>query len=367
MVTVSIKKKIDDKSVAEISLTDRITVLIGDSGTGKTYICNMLSERIDNPFYYIAGNRKNKFSTRVFVYDNLRTFERDLEDLELDGSILVLDEYAAGKLSSDTKLAGKVAKANKYTLIISRECTIKYNIGVESVKKVEYTHGIFKVTRYFTEENTNQNNDSKLMLTDCILTEDAKSGYQFLNTVFGSMIEVRSSKGNGSFPKLAKEYTKAGKKVLGILDYDIGGIAMVAMYNDRTEKQFLDNIMFIRLECFEQLVCSSDFILSKATDREKDAILNYEKYMSCYFEHRGVYFYKLLRNIMTVMGTEEPRHEVKLYSKDSSGCLHKECCMRDAALAANCKFRTDQKIYDTLHGRYEDMWKLYKHLKDSKQ
>lgn len=102
-------------------------------------------------------------------------------------------------------------------------------------------------------------------------------------------------------------------------------------------------IVFIPLESFEEVICNSEFILSKFPEM-RDEVLNYKYYIDCSYKHTGKYFSHLLHKYVKVKSPiiKDSKHNVtKFYSKGMKNfeqCFINDCCEfnRD-----NCKLYFD--------------------------
>lgn len=175
-------------------------------------------------------------------------------------------------------------------------------------------------------------------------------------TYFGQYLSVKSSEGGGDTPKFVLGCVQEGHKVLCVLDYDVSGnhlLKLKTMLND----EYKSNVLFLTMECFEHVICGSNMILKRCTDAEKDIILNYTKYMSCDFLHRGEYFHSVVKRIFKSYNGNV------CYTKNKTDCLTKDCCSRRSF---TCRFHTNNKVKDLLQGEFSVLWELYSSLSETK-
>lgn len=172
MINVTIYKKVNDRKVAEFTLTDRLSIVVGDSATGKTHISNMLSQNTRSPYTYVAGNKNNKYTTKVMKCNSVEYFEECLDNTDLDGSVLVLDEYEVGVLSTHLGVINKAKHSRKYCLFLSRDGLIKHDVGVNSVFVVKRTNEVYSLERFFESKPLTLYD---LKGIDTLVTEDVKS------------------------------------------------------------------------------------------------------------------------------------------------------------------------------------------------
>ena len=141
MITIEIIKKFNEVCIAELKITDRITIVAGDSSTGKTHICSMLEERESSAYKINAFDSKGK-KVGVHYCASINRFVEIFKDKSKDYSVVVIDEYVATELSKidNKEIRGLMDKVSKYFIIFQRDNIIKYHVGVDSVKHVKYVN-----------------------------------------------------------------------------------------------------------------------------------------------------------------------------------------------------------------------------------
>lgn len=93
MVTIRIARKFDNECKAEFKICDRLNIVVGHSGDGKTHICSMLDDQ-----GYTAEARDSKGNEVEIIYcsaSNMEKFIEKARDIEKDYSVIVADEYLA--------------------------------------------------------------------------------------------------------------------------------------------------------------------------------------------------------------------------------------------------------------------------------
>jgi hypothetical protein len=354
MITIVIKRKFNEDIVASLKITDRITIVAGDSSTGKTHICSMLEKRDDSAFVVDVKDSKSR-NVELNYCATLENFEQLMYDENKDNSVIVIDEYVASRLNKieNMKSRGYMDKCCKYFVIFQRDCVIKYHIGVNSVYKV-----IYEDKQYKFEKLLRFNDDYKLgNITKCntMIVEDSASGYQVLNKYFDIDNKMRVIKGNGN-GDIHKDLQKFSQSnVICGLDYDKGSWALYNIHK-LIGKETLDRrkLYFINMESFEEILCNSDLILDKCPDM-RDYVEHIENHMDCTFRHRGEYFMFLLKKwFVTKAG-------YALYGKNKVHCFVNEC---KECTATNCKFRDDSqdKVSLIFANKYKIFYELYCYL-----
>lgn len=356
MVRLQIFRKFDDSRVVDITITDRLTIVGGNSSTGKTHICDMLVKHPRNAFYSIVKNKKDN-SVNITLCTSVEEFTEVINNKLLDNTLVVIDEYVASKLAKKPKLAGLMSKTEKYFLIFQRDLIARYNVGINSLYKV-----VYKNRQYSFEKLLPFNDDYKLgNITKCtkIIMEDSNSGFKIMRKYFNipNKMEVDTSEGNGNMLTELLKSSNIGKSIIIGLDYDKGGSELAKIKEQISNGALLkDNIYLIKMESFEEIICNSDLIISKSPNI-LDYIENIEKHMDCSFEHRGDYFNQLIKWFFI------SKDGKVLYTKHNASCFNRECteCKRD-----KCKFRNNEieKIMLLFSRKYNMLLELYKYLNE---
>lgn len=349
MITIKIHKRFNNQCVAELNITDRLTLVSGDSSTGKTKICSMLEDREGSAFRVeVYDSKKNKVDLHYCT--SLNRFEEVLLDSSKDMSVVVIDEYVATEINKieNKVIRGKIAKTCKYTVIFQRDCIVKYNVGVNSVMHVQYQNGMYKFIKPLAfNDNIELGNITKC---NVVLMEDSKSGAKILSKYLPNNM-VKTSRGNGDMPKeLEILYSK--ENVLCGLDYDQGGTALYNI-NNLVKEQSLDrgSLYFINMESFEEVLCNAEFILSKIPIL-RDYVNNMEKHMDCTFAHRGDYFLNLLKRMLYSSNATYQKNSFSCFTTNCRDCQNKQCKFRE---------ETKDKIDVLFSNKYDLLYQFCKY------
>lgn len=103
------------------------------------------------------------------------------------------------------------------------------------------------------------------------------------------------------------------------------------MYNLVSSHIDMSRIHFIPLESFEEVICNSEFILSKFPKLREPAI-NYKKHMNSTYNSTGSYFNSLIFNFIKQkppIDTGKKRNIEQFYSKGMEyfkECFIDDCC-----------------------------------------
>lgn len=351
MVNINIYRKLTGKHVANLNITDRINLVVGDSGTGKSHICDMINPRGNAIFKHEAHTHKG-VPVRVVYCEYIDTLKTMIQDKEYDMSVIIMDEYLATEVNKpeNIKIKNMLDGARRYFVIFQRDNIIKYNVGINSLFKVVRHQGIYRFEKYIhLNEIVNIGN-----ITGCthIITEDSKSGYIILSRYFQDDTDmvVAGSDGNGDFDKKLIEYN--GHSIICALDYDKGGWQICNILDKIRAGQIQKNkIKFIRMESFEEIIANSRLI-SDIKPEILELANNIDKNMNCSYRHRGEYFSALI-----IKYFNDGAH--CKYTKNNISCFIKEC--KDCN-NVNCKFRnnTEEKCKLTFSGKYGILYQLYK-------
>ena len=264
----------------EFSIKRNITVIQGDSATGKTTLVDMIREFEQNGAD--SGiNLSSKKKCRVLEGNNWK------ENLSLmNDSIVFIDE--GNRFVESADFAKAVKNSGNYYVIVTREGLDNLPYSVEEIYGI-HTSGKYADLKQVYHEfyriyGDNNFNDCRI---EKIITEDSNSGFDFFNAVCGGKIICESANGKSNIYK--KLLQSKGEKVLAVADGAAFGSQMnlVGELLNKQEKLFL-----FAPESFEWLILQSDIL----NDNEVKKILESpEKYIESkdYFSWEQ-YFTKLL-------------------------------------------------------------------------
>lgn len=190
-----------------------------------------------------------------------------------------------------------------------------------------------------------------------IVTEDSKSGKIFWENMLSKLRLIDLEEGNSSNSLVEVMLEKAmsyNGKVLVALDYDSGLTSMMHIIkNDNIDKS---RIAFIPMESFEEVLCNSEFILSKFPEM-RDKVINYQNYIDASYKHTGAYFSRLLYNYVKVkspLKEDGSKNVTKFYDKGMKNfkeCFIDNCCVYELG---GCKlFYSGNKKDAMLNNKFE--------------
>ena len=253
-------------------LRRNITVLLGNSGTGKTTLYDMIREY----------NRLGKESGVAVSCDkNVIALDEARWELELDhiqNSIVVIDEDH--RFIRSHAFAERVKGADNYFLLITREYLPQLPYSVDEIfeltgaKNKKFKHAFEETYRMYHRPVM-----SRLPFKpEVIITEDSGSGFQF----FGKEAErvgivCESAGGKANVYDLLRKHT--GKRVVVTAD----GAAFGSEIRQIAEQQILtpDAVAIFLPESFEWLILKSGLVKGAETvldtpEQQADS----QKYMS---------------------------------------------------------------------------------------
>lgn len=264
----------------EFSIKRNITVIQGDSATGKTTLVDMIREFEQNGAD--SGiNLSSKKKCRVLEGNDWQ------ENLSLmTDSIVFIDE--GNRFVESADFAKAVKNSGNYFVIVTREGLENLPYSIEEIYGI-HTSGKYADLKQVYHEfyriyGNNNFNDCRI---EKIITEDSNSGFEFFNAVCGEKIICESANGKSNiFKKLLQSKNEA---VLAIADGAAVGSQM-NLVGELLERQ--KNFFLFAPESFEWLILQSEIINDKEI---KNILENPEEYIESkdYFSWEQ-FFTKLL-------------------------------------------------------------------------
>lgn len=169
-VKVSVK---NSRNSYTFTLKRNITILCGDSGTGKSTLYNMIAD------YNLDGKQSGVTLScdKPVIALGRKRWEEDLA--EIHDSIVIIDEdnqYIRSKAFSRA-----VLNSSNYYLLITRNYLHNLPYSVEEVYEIT-GNKTKKFKKVYSEINQIYDSFNKMMLPfepEVIITEDSNSGFQF--------------------------------------------------------------------------------------------------------------------------------------------------------------------------------------------
>lgn len=275
----------------EFVLHRNITVLRGNSGSGKTKLFELVS---DNNRYGKNSDAKVSCDYPVVAYDG-KNWERDIS--EIHSSVIIIDEENSVFINS-SEFAKCISKTDNYYLLITRNYLPQLPYSVDEIyelrgrgKTKRFVKAYESLDYMYVEKNLNLPYEAEV-----IIAEDSGSGYQFWTKVAEKKgIECISAGGKSNINKLITYY--ADKRVLVIADGAAFGpeIDRIAIKQANTASK----IAMCLPESFEWLILASGILENRgvsADDTSEDIRLHTIDIDSSKFFSWEQYFTYVLEN-----------------------------------------------------------------------
>lgn len=311
---------ISSKYNCSIPLERRITVLRGDSGTGKSTVIDMIEA--NDPTIFIECKAEDGSFLHWVVLSNT-TWEFVIRGAT--NSLLILDDLELIASPEFSKAVSETVDRNNYYLIMSREdnkseenLSIKLNLHAFSIS----LNSIYN----FNKSNTRKEHfvlpryvSSVIEDPDCVIVEDAKAGKVFFEQFFSCKVVSAGGKGNIA-DMLLCTVEQGYKKILVFFDSAAFGchaddfmdvINLIHLNYSEVKVGY-----FVEYESFEYFLLTTRFFKDNAVVVEEwnNPIVYANKYIS--WEH---YFEDLLYRVSMNLPYSH-RHDSEL--KD---CYYKMC------------------------------------------
>lgn len=289
------------KVIFEFSIRRNITVIKGNSATGKTTLLHILYE-------YLRTGKQSGYSVTTnaeyFVYlrDEVgRSWQDALYPLK--NTVIFIEEN--NNFIFGTEFAKFVKESGNYFVLISRSPLkiLPYSIHeiyeiVTEGKRTDIKESYHELKEIYSNYPILQNNKMQN-----IVTEDSNSGYQFFSKIF-SESNVVSANGNSNLIKAVKMLDN--QDVLIIADGAAFG-ALIENCVDYFETQFNRRISLWLPESFEYLILKSGVIKYENLD---DILENTSEYVEC---EKYVSWERFFTEVLI----EATRNKREKYSKDT--------------------------------------------------
>lgn len=269
-VHVSVK---NSRNSYSFTLRRNITILSGDSGTGKTTLYNMIAD------YNLDGKQSGVTVScdRPVIALDRRRWEEDLH--EIHNSIVVIDED--NQYIRTLEFAKAVQNSSNYFLLITRNYLHTLPYSVEEIYEITGNKNK-RFKKMYKEIDLVYDSPNKKLLPfkpEVIITEDSNSGFQFFGEIAKQTgIQCISAGGKSNINLLLKNY--AGKNVVVIADGAAFGPDMQAIV--QRQRLSVNKIAIFLPESFEWLVLKSGLVCDSGWEAfaVPDQYIDSEKYVS---------------------------------------------------------------------------------------
>lgn len=289
----------------EFDLTSKYTIVLGDSGTGKSCLIDCIF-RAQHKSTKVKQQRTamvmSDYEFRVLnseILMNTRYTDWHAYFCENDDPLTVFccDEDFVDLYT--TEFQNAVIKSRSKFLIVSRDPLNSLPYGIDDVYKIVTEGKINRLVSYKFSSKFNTKQD----IHGCrqLFVEDAGSGFKFFSSFLKN---VKSMKGKSNI----LDYLKSESRTLFCLD-GLGSGSLILKINeiiDRTEDRF--NVIWM-IDSFEKLVLDSDFITSKVNVPDADE----------YCANKEQFYYQILRDLLKDINQS---YDKAFLPK----CLYVPCC-----------------------------------------
>ena len=284
------------KVLFEFSIQRNITVIKGDSATGKTTLLHILYE-------YLRMGRQSGYSvsTNAEYYVYLRDeVGRDWKDAlyHLKNTIIFIEEN--NEFVFTKEFAAFVKESGNYFVLVTRAPLkmLPYSIHeiyeiITDGKRTDVKESYHEFREIYSNYPVLENNKIQN-----VVTEDSNSGYQFWGHVFKDSRMI-SSNGNGNLIKQVKEL-KTGDTLV-IADGAAFGSLMESCLN-AFRVQSSRRISLWLPESFEYLILKSNILKS---EKLMEIMENIPEYVDCEKYESWENFFTELLVTMTADGVEK--------------------------------------------------------------
>ena len=231
----------------EFDIRRNLTIIRGDSATGKTTLVDMIQEYVNNP----SGSSVTVQCDKACYVIAGATWQGQLSVIR-DGIVFV-DE--GNDFVHTTEFSSAIQQTDNYYVIVTREALANLPYSVEEVYGIRSSgrFGTLQQTyhefyRIYSREALNE-----VVHPGMVLTEDSMAGFQFFQSVSEARnIACQSAGGKSGIFMLTSRYDGRNGVLLVIADGAAFGPEM-----DRMSKLMAsrDDVILYLPESFEWLIC----------------------------------------------------------------------------------------------------------------
>lgn len=289
----------------EIELERKITIIRGDSGTGKSTLINAAYKAITD------GSFRNKSSAEIMVILPGMKFKTMLREiLDTTNAIILMDENVPGLMSHE--MGDAINESSCYFVIVTRDnlASIPYSInsvyGMETDNKgIHRLRPIYEPTKYVEKFQPNY-----------IICEDSKSGFILFKMIDTHDDKVSSAGSKDNIVNKSLElYNKVHSKILIIADGSAIGPQIDSLRYLQSNYTF--TIAAWLPESFEFVLLHS--IIFEHDEHIQAVISNPIDYVDSKYMSYEKYFEALLNNLLHNIGES--------YKKSGlNRCFVDKCC-----------------------------------------
>lgn len=283
------------------TLERNVTILTGDSGTGKSTLINMVKN------FSKSGKSSGvtlKCDKSCIVLEDSKYWETELEDTH--ESVVFVEESTPFLTSYD--FARMIKNSDNYYVLITREPLPQIPYSIDSIKQIR------KNGKKSTFESVYKNisvKDISDFPYELVIIEDSKTGFQFYTKASeGTDTECISSNGKSGIVELLKK--NKNKKILIIADSAALGSEIRELVYFKEKSQ--NKTDFFLPESFEWLILRSDIFSGSADIQE--ILTNPVDYIECqkYFSWEQYFTMLLVNSTKGKANLEYPKNKSQIPS-----------------------------------------------------
>ena len=275
----------------EFEIKRNITIIKGDSATGKTTLINMIRQ---------FANLGNASGIEIECDAPCTVLEGNMWQMllkNLSGNIIFIDEE--NQFIRQQEFAELVKASDNYFVIITRENLYNLPYSVEEIYGL-YSSGKYQNTKQIYQEMyhiypLNQDLSCK---PDKIIVEDTNSGYEYFKAISKEKnIVCESAGGKTKIFAMLEQLKAETESICVIADGAAIGPEMDALYKMSVEK---GNIKLYLPESFEWIILSSELLEDKEIKDIMDKPENYiesQEYFRVRAESRNTYTHGTYLNV----------------------------------------------------------------------
>ena len=187
----------------EIEFNRKVTIIQGDSGTGKTKIVETIKELDSNGMASMFTSN----GLKVYILERTSTWETSIKNSV--NTLFLIDEECSWILSKD--FAELVHKSDNYFIIISRDPIKSLNYSYEEIYEMKNSGKFNRTVRKYKLDKFNKLDKE----CEIILIEDSNSGFEFYKAHIG--VNVESTNGKTRIKSILVNKIQNGIEKIGII------------------------------------------------------------------------------------------------------------------------------------------------------
>lgn len=318
----------------EFELRRNLTIIQGDSATGKTTLIDMIRDFVNNPSGTPVEINCDK---KCYVLEGALWKE---QLAGISDSIIFIDE--GNEFIKSTDFAQEIQQTDNYYVIVTREALPSLPYSVEEIYGIRTSgkYGTLKQSYHEFYRLYGENTYENEVEPEIIITEDCNSGYQFFEQVCKeNQLKCESMDGKSNVFHYLNLHRN--EKILVIADGAAFGseIDRVLQLIERRK-----NVALYLPESFEWMILSSGVLKSKMVD---EILSNPSEYIES-----KMYF--SWERFFTLFLIEETKDTYMAYAKRKINPAYLEKSIRESILKQMKKIKLNNKVErkgDSLCGR----------------